>query len=69
MTDLACSDRRSRLLPAVLALLFGSACGPLGLTASRDRLASLSAGHPEEMVRQAAARSLEALNAPGTDPA
>jgi hypothetical protein len=47
----------------VVAAAAAGACGPLQLTAARDRLASLAAGHPEEMVRQAAKRSLDALSA------
>jgi hypothetical protein len=46
-----------------VAAAAAGACGPLQLTAARDRLASLAAGHPEEMVRQAAKRSLDALAA------
>lgn len=45
----------------VVAAAAAGACGVLALTRAKDRLASLAAAHPEEMVRQAATRSLDAL--------
>lgn len=51
----------------VVAAAAAGACGPLRITAAHERLASLAAAHPEEMVRQAAKRSLDLLDAAEDD--